>query len=304
MKRIITVLFAAGLLATLTTGCKEEYTTYSDKEYAMFADTLATYAVLQDQEYFEVPVTTTVACDYDRTFGVEIIDKGSNAIEGRHYRLLSNTLTVKAGERRANVQVKGLYDNIENTDSLGFILKLVMPEQLKWEMYHDQTKVVMVKSCPFDIHAFTGWCVLTSNLLKDYGGLENQQSMQRLIRTELHPTESNTLILHDLFFTGYDITVRLDPEDPAEPLVTMDKDQIISDEAGMFGQEHGDGKVLVRHSPLVDSYFNNCQNFVMLWTRVYVENMGESVLTLGDFPSVLEWVSDEEAERLRREEGM
>ena len=43
MKRIITVLFATGLLAALATGCKEEYKTYSDAEYVLFADTLATY---------------------------------------------------------------------------------------------------------------------------------------------------------------------------------------------------------------------------------------------------------------------
>ena len=127
MKRIITVLFATGLLAALATGCKEEYKTYSDAEYVLFADTLATYAVLQDQDYFSVPVSSTVACDYDRTFGVEIIDQGSNAVEGKHYRLLSNTITIKAGSRKADVQVRGLYDNIEDTDSLGFILKLVMP---------------------------------------------------------------------------------------------------------------------------------------------------------------------------------
>ena len=101
MKQIITVLFATGLLAALFTGCKEEYKTYSDREFVMFADTAATYMVLQDKEYFSVPVTSTVACDYDRTFGVEIIDKGSNAIEGLHYALRSNTITIKAGQRAA-----------------------------------------------------------------------------------------------------------------------------------------------------------------------------------------------------------
>ena len=220
MKRIITVLFATGLLAALATGCKEEYKTYSDAEYVLFADTLATYAVLQDQDYFSVPVSSTVACDYDRTFGVEIIDQGSNAVEGKHYRLLSNTITIKAGSRKADVQVRGLYDNIEDTDSLGFILKLVMPEQLKWDLYHDRTKVVMQKSCPYDINEFTGWCVVTSTFLNSYPGVENK-SIQRLIRTEKHPTEENMIILHDWLFSGYDVTIRLDPGDPIEPLVTI-----------------------------------------------------------------------------------
>ena len=82
MKQIITVLFATGLLAALFTGCKEEYKTYSDREFVMFADTAATYMVLQDKEYFSVPVTSTVACDYDRTFGVEIIDKAATPSKG------------------------------------------------------------------------------------------------------------------------------------------------------------------------------------------------------------------------------
>ena len=107
MKRIITVLFATGLLAALATGCKEEYKTYSDAEYVLFADTLATYAVLQDQDYFSVPVSSTVACDYDRTFGVEIIDQGSNAVEGKHYRLLSNTITIRPVRARPTYRCAG-----------------------------------------------------------------------------------------------------------------------------------------------------------------------------------------------------
>ena len=63
------------------TGCHERYVTYSDAEYVMFADTLATYPVQQDVEWISIPVVSTVTRDYDRTIGVEIIDKGSNAIE-------------------------------------------------------------------------------------------------------------------------------------------------------------------------------------------------------------------------------
>ena len=277
MKRIITVLFATGLLAALATGCKEEYKTYSDAEYVLFADTLATYAVLQDQDYFSVPVSSTVACDYDRTFGVEIIDQGSNAVEGKHYRLLSNTITIKAGSRKADVQVHGFYD--------------------------DRTKVVMQKSCPYDINEFTGWCVVTSTFLNSYPGVENK-SIQRLIRTEKHPTEENMIILHDWLFSGYDVTIRLDPRDPIEPLVTMDKNQVLADEASVFGQIVGDNKILVTNSPLYDSYFNSCQHYVALWIKVHVEDMGVNMGLVGHFYNIIEWVSDEEAERLQREEGM
>ena len=284
--------------------CDEEYVTYNDAEYVMFAEEQSTNMVLADQEYFTVPVASTVACDYDRTCGVEGVDKGSNAIEGKHYRLLSNSVTIPAGELAADVKVAGLYENIEPTDSLGFVLKLVMPEQLKFDLYEgsDQTKVVMYKSCPFDRNNFTGWCILTSMLLRDYPG--DNQSYQRLIRTEAHPTEPNTVILRSAFYDGYDMTITFNPENPANPLVTMDKDQVVSDEASVFGQILGDNHILGTHSFYYPSYFNSCQHFVELWMQVYVENLGESVGTVGHFYNILEWISDEEAERLQRENGM
>lgn len=291
----------SAVAALLAVACDEEYVTYSDAEYVMFAEQQSTNMVLLDQEYFSVPVASTVACNYDRTFGVEVIDNGSNAIEGKHYRLLSNSVTIPAGKLAADVKVAGIYENIEPTDSLGFVLKLVMPEQLKFNLYEDsdQTKVVMYKSCPFDRNNFTGWCVLTSLLLRDYPG--DNVSYQRLIRTEPHPSEDKTVILRSCFYDGYDVTITFNPEDPANPLVTMDKDQVISDEASVFGQILGDNKILTTHSRYYPSYFNSCQRFVELWNQVYVENLGETIGTVGHYYNILEWISDEEAERLQRE---
>lgn len=303
MKKIYFILSALVATAAMV-ACDEEYVTYNDAEYVMFAEEQSTNMVLADQEYFSVPVASTVACDYDRTFGVEVVDKGSNAIEGKHYRLLSNSVTIPAGELAADVKVAGLYENIEPTDSLGFVLKLVMPEQLKFNLYEgsDQTKVVMYKSCPFDRSNFTGWCILTSMLLRDYPG--DNVSYQRLIRTEAHPTEPNMVILRSAFYDGYDLTITFNPEDPANPLVTMDKDQVLSDEASVFGQILGDNHILATDSFYYPSYFNSCQHFVELWMQVYVENLGETVGTVGHYYNILEWISDEEAERLQRENGM
>ena len=295
-------LFLVATIATsMLASCAEEYVTYSDAEYVMFSETQSMNMILADDEYFGVAVASTVACDYDRTFGVEIVDKGSNAIEGKHYRLLSNSVTIPAGELATEVKVQGLYENIEPTDSLGFVLRLVMPEKLKWSLYEDsdQTKVVMYKSCPFVRENFTGWCVVTSLLLRDYPG--DNTSYQRLIRTEAHPTEENTVILRSCFYDGYDLTIRFHPEDAANPLVTMDKNQVLSDEASVFGQILGDNHILTTHSFYYPSYFNSCQRFVELWNHVYVENLGETIGTVGHYYNILEWISDEEAERLQKE---
>ena len=273
--------------------------TYSDAEYVMFADTMATYPVQQDVEWFSIPVVSTVTRDYDRTFGVEVVDKGNNAVENLHYSLQSNTITIKAGENRADVLVHGHYDNIEATDSLGFQLRLVMNDNLEMPLYGRDTKAVLMKSCPFDINNFTGWCILTSMLLRDYPG--DNPSYQRLIRTEAHPTEPNTVILRSAFYDGYDMTITFNPENPANPLVTMDKDQVVSDEASVFGQILGDNHILGDDSPYYTSYFNSCQRFAVLWLHVYVEDLGTSIGTVGNFYNVFEWISDEEAERLKRE---
>jgi hypothetical protein len=301
MKKILiymTMLFAA---ASALTGCHERYVTYSDDEYVMFADTMATYPVQKDVEWFSIPVVSTVVKDYDRTFGVEIIDKGNNAIENYHYRLESNTVTIKAGENRADVRVHGYYDNIEATDSLGFELQLVMNSNLEMPMYGKNTKAVLMKSCPFDINNFTGYCVLTSMFLYNYS---ITGSYQRLVYTEKHPTQENMIICRNWINDGYDVTMTFNADDPMLPLVTMDRDQVASDEGSFFGTAHGDNKILVTNSPYYESVFYPCGNYLYIWTEMYVENLGEPVGTVGHFYNIMEWISDEEAERLKKEEGM
>lgn len=304
IRKYLLVAVVAMVVALSTTSCNEEYTTYTGPEYVMFADSLSTNMVLADGESFAVKVASTIKCDYDRTFGVEVVDKGSNAIEGVHYTLESNSVTIPAGEMAAEVRVRGNYEKIEAADSLGFVLRLVLPEQLEWDLYPNgsQTKVVMYKSCPFDMNNFSGWCVMTSLLLYNYPG-ENL-SYQRLVKADLHPTEENTIILRNCFYDGYDVKMRFDASNPAEPKITMDEDQMLSDEASVFGMIHGDNKLLGTTSPYNVSYFNSCQRFAVVWLYVYVKKMGAMVGTVGDFYNVFEWVSDEEAERLQREEGM
>ena len=300
MKQILKYI-AIPFLALLSVACQERYVTYSDAEYVMFADTLATYPVQQDVEYFSIPVVSTVTRDYDRTFGVEIIDKGSNAIERYHYTLKSNTVTIKAGENRADVLVHGHYDNIEATDSLGFQLRLVMNDNLVMPLYGKDTKAVMMKSCPFDINNFTGYCVLTSMFLYDYS---ITGSYQRLVYTEKHPTEENMIICRSLLNDGYDVTLSFNADDPMMPFVTIDEGQVASDEGSFFGTAHGDDKILIRTSPLYDSIFYPCGNYLYVWTEIYVENLGVPVGTVGHFYNIMEWISDEEADRLKNEAGM
>ena len=77
MKQILKYITLAFMAMGLASSCHERYVTYSDAEYVMFADTIATYPVQQDVEWFSIPVVSTVIRDYDRTFGVEVVDKAT-----------------------------------------------------------------------------------------------------------------------------------------------------------------------------------------------------------------------------------
>ncbi len=245
-----------------------------------------------------LPVSATEKVDYDRTFGVEVVDKQSNAIEGQHYRILNNTVTIKAGEMVGNVQIQGIYDNIGKTDSLGFTLKLVIPEKYNWtELYKDYTHVVMQKSCPFDIHNFSGWCMVTSTFYSQY--LNNVTN--RLIKTEVVEGEENTVLLKDVYYKGYNLKLKFNTDNILEPKVEMD-DQIAGETGEAFGTIYGDGKLRISQPSFYTSYYNTCQNYVLQYVTMSVDNKdGSSFGTVGTFITMYEWISDAEAEKLKEQ---
>ena len=280
--------------------CSQDYTNYSGPSYIMFSDTLYQYAVQESNEVFNVPVSATEKADFDRTFAVEVVPKKSNAIENRHYRILNNTVTIKAGEMVGNVQVQGIYENIDNTDSLGLTLKLVIPEKYNWtDLYKDYTHVVMQKSCPFDINNFSGWCVVTSTFYSQY--LNNVTN--RLIKTQVVEDEENTVLLKDVYYKGYDLKLKFNTKNPLEPKVEMDN-QIAGPTGEAFGTIYGDGKLRISQPSIYTSYYHSCLKYVLQYVTMSVDKKdGSSFGTVGTFISMFEWISDAEAEKLK-EQGL
>ena len=80
-----TIILSAILLGAALTACQKGNIKTFETEFIMFQDTLSVHGVQQgkeDEEYFfTVPVTSTVACDYDRTIAVEIIDGKMQVID-------------------------------------------------------------------------------------------------------------------------------------------------------------------------------------------------------------------------------
>ena len=290
--KFIAISFAAVMAFS---ACQERYVTYDGDEYVMFADTLAVYPVMEGAEEFSIPVVSTVVRDYDRTFGVEVIDSLSNAIERKHYSLESNTITIKAGETRADVKVRGHYENIGEADSLGFALQLVMKDELVMPLYGKQTKAVIMKTGKFDRSKFTGYCVLSSMFLQNYS---QNGGYNRLVYTEPHPTLNNTIICRNWLTDGYDVELTFNDEDPLMPVVTMAR-TVAGDQGSFFGTSYGQwgDKLYVRSSNLAQSIFYPLGGYLYIWTEFSVDEYG----IVGDFYNVMQWVTDEEAERIMRE---
>lgn len=296
MKQILIGLTTIVVAVAALSGCDaaKDRTTYNGPEYVMFSDTLSYFPVSNSKDYFEVPVGSTVACDYDRTFAVEVDDQHSNVVENKHYVMESNSVTIKAGERAANVRIRGIYENIGKTDSLSLTLRLLAKEDVTWDTYGNKTRIEIMKSCPFDINTFTGYCKVTSTFFRDY-----IKTDFRLIQTEVAEGEENTIIMHDFFCNGYDIKLKFDPSDPLEPFVEMD-DQVLGTTAEVFGTQHGDGKLRASQPTTYTSYYNVCQSFVFQYMTAYVNGVKPSPI-VGTYINILEWISDEEAEQLKKE---
>ena len=299
MKKLLIGCMAAVAALIAFSGCDQDKVVYRGPNYLMFSDTLYTYAVQETNEIFNVPVSATVPADYDRTFGVEVIDKESNAVEGKHYKILSNTVTIKAGEMSTDVKVQGLYKNIGITDSLGFALRLVIPDTEQWSLYKNEAKVVMQKICPFDIKNFKGYCKVTSSYLSsDY---YPKKVDLRLVTSDIVEGKENTIVVHDLYFDGYDMEIKFNRKDVLEPLVEMEE-QICGSTGEAFNTIHGDGKLRLNQPTAYTSFYSTNENFILQYVTMSVNNKDGSYYgTVGTFVNVLEWISEVEAEKLKEQ---
>ena len=285
---IMSLVMLAGL-----TSCQEERTVYSGPQYIMFADTLSVLGVEDNGEYADIYISATQAVDNDLTLAVEVIEQESSAIEGVHYTIESNTVVIKAGELSTSVRIRGHYENLEVVDELPEIkLRLISPEETHWDLYEDnglETKVMLQKVCPFDIHAFTGYAMITSTYLYNYVGGYN-----RLIKTEVDPTEENTIIMRDFYYDGYDVKLRFTTDDPLNPLIEMD-DQPLVTTGEAFGTVYGNGMLHIYQPSNYVSYYSACEKFIYQYITLWVPGMAAGTNTVGTFIQAIEWISDDEA---------
>lgn len=257
----------------------------------MFSSEEYTLGVMDSEEWLEIPISATKSVDYDRNVGVEVIWTESSAIEGLHYVVESNSVTIPKGELTTALRIRGIAENIAVDQQLTIAFNLVLEEENISDIYGTRSEVKLQRCCKFDINNFVGYAKITSTWTMQY-----MNSDARLVRTELGK-EKNSIVVKDMFYEGYDIEVLFDDSDPLEPMVILPDAQVIGTTGEAFGTIYGDGKLLISEPSGYNSYFGACENFMVLYTMMYVENVG----TVGVYVNIFEWISQDEAERIMRE---
>lgn len=285
MKRILVIfVFATFFLCS----CKTNFITYDGPEYIAFAEKQCICPVQQSGEPFSITIASTKACSYDRTIGVEALSMKSNAVYGYHYYLESQTVTIPAGQLSADVKVIGNYEHISQSDSLGITLRLIAPENTDWPLYGQEIQVLLKKTCPFDIHNFEGYCLITSDYLIEF---QVSPTGDRLVKSEIEDAQRHIVRLKDFFYDGYDVLMQFDNSDILHPRVRMVEEQMIADTRIAFNMIYGDCRLLGSDYDERQNTLDICSKSASQQFLIRVDEVG----IVGTYENILEWLTEEEA---------
>lgn len=290
-KTIVKIWSLVLLICGILQACKDDAVTYTGPDLVQFADTMVVLPVMDSETYHEIYISSSQTVNYDRNFGVEVVATKSNAQEGYHFDLESTTVTIKAGERVAALKIRGYEDKIAESDSLALTLHLLNVDDqfgLKGTVSH----VILQRVCPFDINNFLGPCILESQFLNSY----TMQDL-RLLETVQDPENAMGIIIKDYFQDGYDLKVRFNNEDPVNPVLEMEDGQTVGRGSDFFGYIYGDDILRIAQPNNYVSSFNSCEGYIVQYSTIYVEEVGE----VGTYTTVVNWITEAEADYLRRQ---
>lgn len=296
-----TGLLITAIILLSVAGCEKETTTDNARSYIKFTEQSHVLAIVDSKEWFEIPIETTHVTEHSRTIGVEVIAAKSSALENHDFEIESHTLTIKGGSEQTTLRIRGIAEAFDHNSAKNITLRLVLDDKNIDSYASIETTVVLQHCCPFDINSFDGYAVLTSTWCMQYMNCNS-----RLVHTHIEESDG-VVVIEDMLYDGYDIRVKLNSEDILNPTAALCDTQVLGSTGDAFGTIYGDGKLLITEasqyaSGSMDlsgyvSFYSTCENFMMLYTVMYVEGIGE----VGMFGNILEWISDDEAERIMRE---
>lgn len=253
---------------------------YEGPNYVLFADSLMDMPVTEDENrLFDVYVGTTQASDVDRNYIVDVEPSKTNAIEGYHFELLSRNVTIKAGERTAQVQLKGYYNRMNVDDSLAVTLKLVGAETETSSIYKDETNIRLYKCMPLRIDDYVGDVRVSATF-----PFSTSQVTQYLIKTE--KKDEQTLILKSPFDGSHDLVLKFHPNDE-DP---FDNDIDMTEQIAFIDANYGE--IAMRTVSNAPSYYLPSERAFVLYLESFMPLIG----SFGAYYYIFEWITPEQAE--------
>lgn len=276
--------FAAAIIGF--TGCKVDEMQYNDRTYTTFTDSIAYMPVtVNADQLFEVEIASTNIAATDRNYIAEIVYNKSNAIEGYHFDVLNQNVTIPAGSRTAKLQLRGYFNRITNNDNLNVRFRLVSLHDDQWEMYSQEVNVSLIKCHPFNINDYVGDVLMTCTF--PFG----QEMTKFLLKTE--KKNETTLILKSPFSDIYDITVKMNA-DPKEP---FNRDVFVAEQPAFIDATYG--KIYAESTSVAPSYYIVPDRALVLYLTMYIPKVG----SFGTYPYIIQWISPEQAEAMENETG-
>ena len=275
LKKIFVALWLITLVA-----CDNDKLYYSGPSYVMFADSLYDMPVTEDEdELFEISIGSTQTVDYDRHYIVDVDVKRTNAIEGYHFDVLSRNVTIKAGERSANVQLKGYYNHMNVDDSLAVTLQFLGNEDHFSTLYNDWANIRLHKCMPFDIDDYTGNMRVTCTF-----PFSTSSVTKFLVTTE--KKNDSTLVVKSPFDDAHDLTLKFHTAKDNPFDTTIDMVEQIAFTDSYYGE------VAMSTIEGVDSYYLPSDRAFVLILNVFIPKVG----SFGNYYYIFEWVTPEQAE--------
>lgn len=278
-KNILYPIFLVLLFISSLMSCSNEPILYEGGDYVMFSDSVVYVPVTPDTEsVFELPVSLTKAQAKDKTYGIEVVIKKTNAVEGIHYELLTHNVTIKAGETKSSVKLKGLYDNIVYGDHLQISLKLLASKNDIWDVYGQETRLLLIKCPDFSIDKFVG-------NVRFYAGFPFAQNMTAFLTTT-EKFDGNTLLLKNTFSNKRDLRIDFltNENNPFENRVVVKEQNV------MIDPYYGD--VMARTVDSNPSHYITEAGSIFLYLELYVPGVG----SFGVYPYVIRWITQAEAD--------